>query len=353
MGSTIDDVHHQDYLEDQFHEEQREKAVEQYIKEQRYEYLEQIDKLLANLSITELSDYYKSSLETSVKNELWEYCVTLIWKVVVLFFYESLFQINQLNRLHADLQDSLNSNNRDCLSPFSFNCIKDKTLCDKMPRIWRNLDVNYQNSCSSLLDERNSLSHVNEYPYSEVKFKAFLEKSVEILDYIQTLHLNSLPDIVQSIKDNGSFPNLSQIEIDQLINDFLQQIDVLEYLLSLITSGKISDDQIERVKDFGIKKFVSSDTFDTAYENGKKIILPLISQFSESDYKILLMEVFTAQEGNSVNQVIEAGRIEKIFEQMYLESINTFPKIKNSWDSFLDKVAEMGLSRKYNSLSLD
>ena len=346
MGTNIDDIHHEEYLEEQLLEDQKEKAIEEFINDQRFEYYDQVEEILSNISISDLSEYYKSALNTSIKHELWEYCVTIIWKMVILFFYEKLFQINYLQLLNTDIQNNLDSKNRDCISPLSFNCLKDKTLCDKMPYIWRNLDVNYQNSCRSLLDERNSLSHVNEYPYSEIKFKAYLEKSVELLDYLQNLHLSYSSKTVEVIRSTKQFPNLSSNEINNILDSLVNDIDLIAYFSTLTSQGKLNDQQIDITKEKAIKVFVASSSFDSAYENGMQLIMPIASQFNKDDYSLILEKVFTEQKKNKVNQILPAGRIEEIFEKLYTESINTYPNIKEAWEKFIRKVDSMELSDK-------
>src|SRR5260221_1775565 len=133
-------------------------------------YINLPNNLLKNVSSTSLSLSYKYSLDKAIANELWEFGVTVIWKFVILFFYEKLYQIFLIGKLHEDFKNSLESRKRDCHTCFSFNCLEDDYLFTKMDFIWRNLDCNYKNIFRRLLDERNSLSHVNEYPYSEIKF---------------------------------------------------------------------------------------------------------------------------------------------------------------------------------------
>jgi hypothetical protein len=136
-------------------------------------YHEMILDLYCNLSPCNFNSYYEENLRNAIENDLWEYGVILIWKSVIVFCYEKMFQLNKLGLLNQNILDSLKTANKDCLDIFSFNHIKDNKLGDDLSLVFRNLDQNFQNSFRALLDERNSMSHVNSYPYSKTKFNDF------------------------------------------------------------------------------------------------------------------------------------------------------------------------------------
>src|SRR3990167_6560096 len=176
------------------------------------------NKLFLKVSSSSLSLNYKSSLDKAISNELWEFSVTVIWKFVILFFYEKLYQIFLLGQLHEDFQKALDVRRKDCHTCFSFNCLEDDYTFQKMDYIWRNVNANYKNIFRRLLDERNSLSHVNEYPHSETQFKAYAENSLILIDYLQKLHLQlNFEAICHYIQTNSNFLYLSSFELKEIL----------------------------------------------------------------------------------------------------------------------------------------
>ena len=63
MGTNIDDIHHEEYLEEQLLEDQKEKAIEEFINDQRFEYYDQVEEILSNISISvELTMFSSATL---------------------------------------------------------------------------------------------------------------------------------------------------------------------------------------------------------------------------------------------------------------------------------------------------
>lgn len=350
MGTTIEDVAQEEHEEEQYLNEQIDLKADEEIKNRKDEFYQQSADLFSNISSSDLSDIYKKQLVISIKNNLWEYGVIVIWKSIILFCYEKLFQLNTLNLLHENFKESLLNHNKDCVNCFSFNCIKDKYIGDNLSFIWRNVDQNYQNMFSSLLYERNSLSHVNEYSYSEVKFMAYFEKSLELLNYLESLHLKYLPKIIKFASANNYFPNLSEKEISKLLELAKKYTVVLIFLITLIPQKLISDDIIETLKENAIKLFTDSMTFDGAYYNGSNLIIPLLPFFKKEDYLTILNCTFKNQEKNSINQIIHAGRIETIFMSLYNQSSNNEPEINNEWKEFIKKIIKNKAKENFSEL---
>jgi len=282
-----------------------------------------------NISQTNVAISYEENLNKLIKESLWEYGAIIIWKTIILFCYEKMFQIFSLGLLNQKFLDNLKSHNKDCINCFSFNCLEDSFIANNLHFIWKNLDDNYKNSFTALLYERNSLSHVNEYIYSEIKFMAYFEKSLELLNYLESLHLKYLPKIIKFAISNNYFPNLCEKEISKLLELAKKYTVVLIFLIKLIPQKLISDDTIETLKENAIELFTNSKTFDGAYYNGSNLIIPLLPFFKKEDYLTILNGTFKNQEKNIVNQIIHAGRIETIFMSLYNQSSNNEPEINN------------------------
>lgn len=338
MGTTIEDVAQEEHEEEQYLNEQIDLKADEEIKNRKDEFYQQSFELFTNISQTNIATTYEQNLNKSIKENLWEYGVINIWKTIVLFCYEKMFQIFTLGSLNQKFLDSLTSRNKDCINCFSFNCIEDSFIGNNLQFIWKNLDDNYKNSFTALLNERNSLSHVNQYEFSEIKFMAYFEKSLELLNYLEGLHLKYLPRVIKFASTNNYFPNLCEKEINELLELSKKYTVVLIFLITLIPQKLISDDIIEILKENAIKLFTNSTTFDGAYYNGSNLIIPLLPFFKMEDYLSILIGTFKNQERNTVNQIIHAGGIETIFMSLYNQSSNNEPEISNDWKEFIKKV---------------
>lgn len=313
----------------------------------QYDYTGLANKLFLNVSSTDISLSYKYSLDKAISNKLWEFGVTVIWKFIILFFYEKLYQIFLLGLLHGDFINVLESHKRDCHSCYSFNCLEDTKIYEKMDYIWRNLDANYKNIFRRLLDERNSLSHVNEYPYSEVKFMAYAEDSLNLLNYLQKLHLQlNLEKTHKHIHERGCFSYLSATEIEGLLKKWVSDTEVLIYLTSLIPLGQIQDDWIIKIKETAIEQFTTAGSLAGARIKGLKLTKPLVPYFEKKDFIKILTTLITNENG----QVLHSGGIEEVFLTMYLESTNNYPDFEEVWSDFIVGVDKIGASSYFQQL---
>lgn len=319
------------------------------MKHDENDYVDLPNKLLLNVSSTSLSLSYKYSLDKAISNELWEFGVTVIWKFVVLFFYEKLYQVFLLGQLHQDFKNALEGRKRDCHNCFSFNCLEDDYLFQKMDCIWRNLDGNYKNIFRKLLDERNSLSHVNEYPYSEVKFMAYAEDSLNLLNYLQKLHLQlNLERTHQYIHVNGNFLYLSALEIEESIKKWVSDTELLIYLTSLIPLGQIHDNWIGKIKDVAIEQFNTASSFEGARIKGLKLVKPLVPYFEKKDFLKIIVGLIKGDN----RQVLFAGGIEEVFTTMYVECVNNFPELEEEWVKFLEGVEKIQAADYFKELKI-
>lgn len=350
MGTTIEDVVQEEHEEDQYLNKQIDLKADEEIKNRKDEFYQQSFELFTNISQTSIAIAYEQNLNKSIKENLWEYGVINIWKTIVLFCYEKMFQIHTLGLLNQKFLDSIESRNRDCINCFSFNCIEDSFIGNNLQFIWKNLDDNYKNIFTALLNERNSLSHVNQYEFSEVKFMSYFEKSLELLNYLQSLHLKYLPKVVRFADDNKYFPNLCEKEINRLLELSSKYTLVLKFLITLIPQKLISDDNVQVLKERAMKLFTNSNTFDGAYLNGVNLIIPLLPFFKKEDYLIILKSTFKNQEGNTVNQIIHAGRIETIYMSLYYQSSNNEPELDIEWKNFIKKIKKEKATQNFFNL---
>ncbi len=318
------------------------------MKDDKNDYSDLSNKLLKSVSSTNLSLSYKYSLDKAISNELWEFGVTIIWKFVILFFYEKLYQLFLLEQLHQDFINALEGKKRDCHNCFSFNCLEDDYIFQKTDFIWRNVDGNYKNIFRRLLDERNSLSHVNEYPYSEIKFLAYAEDALNLLDHLQKLHLQlNLEKTYLYIHKNGNFSYLSATEIGELLKKWGPDTILLIFLTSLIPLGQIQDDWIVKIKEIAIEQFTSAGSFVGARTKGLKLTKPLIPYFQKEDF----IKVLNSLIENDNRQVLFTGGIEEVFVAMYIESTNNHPDLERVWVDFIEGVKKISATDYFKELN--
>lgn len=309
-----------------------------------------LEKLLSFVSDDEK---YQEELQVAILNKLWEYSAILVWKIVILFCYEKLFQLSIINKVPQPILKNLSDNNRTCNNCFSFNSLKDDKIYENMQNIWSNLDVNFKNTFKSLLDERNSLSHVNEYNYSKIKFDAYLEKVLDFLDHIQDLHDNNFEELKNTTAlQNSCIPYLSTQDVSRIFAKVQSEghkildKETLLFLIKNITNKNIPDDILQKIKESGIYIFWTSRSYDGAKENGDKIIIPLAKYFDKFEIKEILEKVFE----NGYNQILPVGGVENVFMELLNISVNIDESVVEYWLQFKEKLIEGGYQEKFADL---
>lgn len=281
---------------------------------------------------------YYIRLKKSLEQEFWDYSAILLWKTVVLFLYEKVFQIYQVNnKNNPDFICSVLTNSHStCENCYSYRGVKDQVLLDNIKKLWKNVDQNHIGNMTSLLNDRNGLSHVNEYEenYNKIWFDAHYTKMIIALRHIQKLHESQILtdfDVTKKIKylseNDFIFLYASKVIEENILFDFY--LDNYERLF--VNFGFI-------VKERLIYLFVTSSSFATAYENGKKLLR--ISSFAIEDLSNIFIGVFRFQEENKINQVLKANDIDEIFEELFSKTRH-LPGAIDLWKKFWEKTGEL------------
>jgi len=275
------------------------------------------------------SKKYRTRLETSTINGLWEYATLLIWKNIILFIYEKLFQTKLVgNTLPDDFNRQLNNGNVTVHSCFDFCCITDDNIYTNLHKIWNNVESNYKQMFKALLDDRNSLSHVNRYEedFSEQWFKTYFEKSLRFLRYIQDLNNTQLSKkIYDLIENNTSIHYFSEKDINYLLSqEDYNNTKIINHILDHIIVIDYSKDLINKIKEEIIDSYLRSKSYDSAYTNGIRMI-KLKNSFSSEDIKKILTGIFIEQKDH--NQIIFSNKMDEIFSEL----------LENSSDSLRHK----------------
>ncbi len=293
------------------------------------------------------SQKYRTKLERSIDNGLWEYATVLVWKNIILFIYEKLFQKNVLGMsLPDDFNNQLQRGNVSVNNCFDFCCIKDdNNIYTNLKNIWDNVEPNYKESFKGLLSERNSLSHVNRYEedFNEQWFKTYFEKSLKLLEYLQGLNNVQLSHKIYAfIESSKTVQYFSEEDINYLLSqESYEDSKIINHILDFIDILNYPDTLKDKLKQEAMNSFLDSPSFASALENGKRLI-KLISFYDEQEIREMLIGIFDRQ--GSPNQIVQSGEMEEVFETLFDETTN-LEGLRDDWTNFIDKIIEMDEQR--------
>lgn len=297
------------------------------------------------------SKKYRTKLEISINNGLWEYATVLVWKSIVLFVYEKMFQKKLLGMaLPEHVINTFRDRNVTCTSCYDFHHIKDEKIGENLHRIWQNVESNFMSSFNNLLDERNRLSHVNRYEedYNERWFKTYFEKSLTLIKYLQGLNdIQLSQSIYTSITSKTSIQYISEQDVHYLFSkDQFDDSVIINHLLDFISILDYSDALKSRIKEDTINTYLDSSGFECALTNGKRL-LKLANYFNEADVKRILTEVFTRQ--GTPNQIVGSGEMETVFLELFDKTVN-IEGLVTDWRVFVARLIESD-AEKYREVN--
>jgi len=311
---------------------------------------------LTDYQLDELYSYvhnskrYRTKLEVSINNGLWEYATVLVWKSTVLFVYEKMFQKKLLGGALPDhIINTFRDKNVTCTSCYDFHHIKDEKIGENLHRIWQNVESNFISSFNNLLDERNRLSHVNRYEedFNERWFKTYFEKSLTLIKYLQGLNNIQLSEsIYTSITSGNSIQYISEQDINYLFSkDQFDDSIIINHLLDFVSILDYSETLKSRIKDDAINSFLDSSSFANALTNGKRL-LKLANYFNETDVRRILIDIFTRE--GTPNQIIGSGEMEVVFLELFDKTVN-IEGLEWDWRTFVNQLIESN-AEKYNEV---
>ena len=298
------------------------------------------------------SQKYRVKLEKSIENNLWEYATVLVWKNIVLFMYEKLFQMKVLGLdLPEHIKNKFDNLNITCTSCYDFHHINDDKLGENLHRCWKNVESNYKSSFSNLLDERNRLSHVNRYEeeFNEQWFKTYFEKALKLLQYLQNLNNIQLSQkIYDFIEDNKTVQYFSEEDINYLLSqESYEDSRIINHILDFMNISDYPENLKDKLKHGVISTFLDSHSFAIALENGKRLV-KLAAYYDAEELKEILTGVFEKQ--RIPNQITQSGEMENVFEELFDNTIN-LEGLKEDWKIFIDKLIESDEER-YDKLKV-
>lgn len=93
-------------------------------------------------------------------------------------------------------------------------------------------------------------------------------------------------------------------------------------------------------KDKAIELFVSSASFNSAYDRGQNLLLPNADFFNEKDIKSILNGSLENREYANINQIMHAGGIDSVFSELFVKTKNNIRHSKEIWVEFWHKCIE-------------
>jgi len=203
------------------------------------------------------------------------------------------------------------------------------------------------------LNVTNTLVAISEeYPeVFESQLKNKLSKIIEEIEDEELLHflifLNS-KQIAWSFLDEPSkirvkeFLKTKSKERRFLLNKFslIKSIEIPELHKTIKELGEVVNSEVKEA----IVLYGNSGSFNSAFENGKTMILPMLSNFNSKNVKNFINAVLN----NKRDQILNASRSEQIIEAVFDDTAHLKEKTKKHWLELLPKLEED--EDKYESL---
>ncbi len=154
----------------------------------------------------------------------------------------------------------------------------------------------------------------------------------------------SAEDIIK-YKIHESVRNISDLAIN--LRERIVSLEASDKLMVL--AGSPSSD----FKDLAIETFINSGSFGSAYENGKKYLLPHAVHFNQEDLNKVLQGSLNNKAWKSINQILNAGGMEEILCELYSKSKRNISqdKFTKEWADFWNYLAKEGFDKSYEDLA--
>ena len=314
---------------------------------------------------------YEQKLQKSAEYELYDAAIIYAWNIFMLFVYEKVWQIRELEKLNEDTKFQtdkkaflikINSNNPDKFPDDFFDghlCNLNKLhtenkgedfIIARLVDVYPNMDPQYFKKAQKILKSRHDGAHINEIQQDSNDLDNVLRELTQVIEKIQEAHNQHLQSIFDNLKQDKIW-HLSEQDLVYL-DQFFAKDDIDKskyvYISKLISTQEVPNDFAENIKNKAISFFLESGSFDSAYQDSQNLIKPLLQHFNENDIKKILEQSF--ENGGSYNQILQASDIEDIFWDLYQLSSNTFPELEESWKTFAQKITDGNFENHFEKL---
>lgn len=315
---------------------------------------------------------YEQKLQKSAEHELYDAAIIYAWNIFMLFVYEKVWQIRELEKLNEDTKFQtdkkaflvkINPNNPDKFPDDFFDghlCNLNKLhtenkgedfIIARLVDVYPNIDQQYFKKAQKILKSRHDGAHINEIQQDENDLSNVLRELTQVIEKIQEAHNQHLRSIFDNLEKNKQWylSNEDMRYIDTIFSS--GDIDKSQYvhIAELVSRQEFTQDTISNIKQNAIDYFLQSNNWNTAHENALLLIKPLINYLDEEDVKRILKGVFDKRE-HVYNQILQAGNIEDIFWELYQLSSNNFPDLENDWKNFAQKLKDENYGAAFDKL---
>lgn len=255
---------------------------------------------------------YGNQLISSIRNELYDFAIILLWKVFVLFVYEKLYQIPSetiLNKWEKHFNEKKPKGfKHDSL--YWPNNEDDSKIMNFLYELY-DIDKNVIKIANSLSQKRNAAAHVSELEFDLSQVENFLDDTLTFCQKIQRAH-----------------------------EKYLEEIDAKTIDVVMI-SKKLSTQDIK----FFIKKFINllkkSSSFCESTEIREKI-LNFKKYLSTNDIIYILEAIKQNSLGNLYHQILQAGGADNFIRELY----QIYNKPSPQWKEFAEFIVKYLKARK-------
>jgi hypothetical protein len=132
----------------------------------------------------------------------------------------------------------------------------------------------------------------------------------------------------------NEFLKIKSKERSERLNKFglIKSLDIPELNETLEELKELVNSEVEKA----IEEYGSSGSYNSAFENGKTIILPLIPNFTSENVKNFIDAILN----NKHDQILHAAGSEQIIEAVYDDTAYLFEKTKKYWLNILPRLEE-------------
>ncbi len=300
---------------------------------------------------------YEQKLKKATEHELYDAAIIYAWSIFMLFIFEKVWQLREIERCEdgdSFLTDGiflqLINKGKPSDKPadyfdgslFSLNKLQENNqgedkIIGKLKDVFRGVDQQFFKEAQQILQKRHTSAHVNSVNLSIDELNYVLGKLIGIAQEIQNDHERKMPKVFEYL-DTVNEWHLSEFDMVKVheLFDQDQTDDICKYrsVTRLVKIQDFSSASVDEIKERAIKYFLKSYSYQSAYDNGVEMILPILQFLDEDDIKQILTGVFE----NVRNQILDARKIEDIFWELYQLSSNSFPDLQSNWEEFINKL---------------
>ncbi len=311
---------------------------------------------------------YEQKLRKSTEHELYDAAIIYAWNIFMLFIYEKIWQIRELEKLNKDTKfktdkiffaltknkpDNFFDGNLFSLNKLSENKQGEDAIIGKLKDVYSQIDQQFFRETQQLLQKRNTCAHLNSIDIKNEDLNYLLRGLIQVMEEIQNTHNQYLQVIFENLEQDKIW-HLSEQDLIHLDQFFTQDgVDKSKYVYisKLISTQEVPNDFAENIKNKAVSFFLGSGSFDSAYQNSQDLIKPLLQFFTADDIKKILEQSF--ENGGSYNQILQAADIEDIFWELYQLSTNNFLELEDDWRTFAQKIADGNFKGHFEKLLLE